>query len=47
MKKKTTNNPRGAGRKPNTWESSRMVIPDPLKDQVSDLVNKWIKEQKK
>jgi hypothetical protein len=47
MRKKTSKNPLGAGRNKNEWTSSRMVIPDPIKGKVKDMVNEWIKEQKK
>lgn len=46
MRKKTKDNPRGAGRKSNTWTSSRMVVPDPIKSEVKKMINDWIKENK-
>jgi hypothetical protein len=46
MRKKTAKNPRGAGRKSNTWTSRKMTIPDPVRSEVKEIVDNWIKENK-
>ena len=46
MHKKTPKNPLGAGRSKNWWASSRMVIPDPLKERVKLMIKEWEKEQR-
>lgn len=44
MRSKT--NPRGAGRKVNTWSSSKMTVPDPLRGKVAAMIEDWKLEQK-
>lgn len=39
-------NPRGAGRHRNGWESRQMMIPDPIREAVSELIAKFKKSQK-
>lgn len=39
-------NSRNAGRKPNLWESRQMMIPDPIRDEVTELIAKFKKSQK-
>ena len=46
MKKRTPKNPRGAGRKKNTWTSRKMTVPDPIRAEVKAMINEWIKENK-
>lgn len=43
---KENKNPRNAGRKPNLWESRQMMIPDPIRDEVTELIAKFKKSQK-
>ena len=39
-------NPRGAGRNKNTWTSRKMTVPDPIRSEVKELIDSWIKENK-
>lgn len=45
-KLKESKNPRGAGRHRNGWESRQMMIPDPIREAVSELIAKFKKSQK-
>lgn len=40
-------NERNAGRKANTWESRRLYVPEPMVNEILDMIAKWKKEQKK
>ena len=40
------NNPRGAGRKKNTWTSRKMTVPDPIRSEVKAMIEEWIKQNK-
>ena len=46
MKKKTPSNPRGAGRNKNTWTSRKMTVPDPIRSEVKELIDNWVKLSK-
>jgi len=46
MKKKTPSNPRGAGRNKNTWTSRKMTVPDPIRSEVKELIDNWVKLNK-
>jgi len=45
MKNETTKNPFGAGRKKNTWPSTRRTVPDALWPEVKKMINEWKKAQ--
>lgn len=40
-------NDRNAGRKPNTWESRRLYVPEPMVSEIVELIAEWKKKQRK
>ena len=46
MTKKTEKNPRGAGRKPNSWIVRRVSCPEPILDEVKKLIKEWERKNK-
>ncbi len=46
MTKKTESNPFGAGRKENTWSSTRRTVPDELWPKVEEMIKEWKRGKK-
>lgn len=39
-------NERGAGKKPNKWQSRYVSIPDPIRESVYKMVEEWKRQER-